>query len=421
MTREKIKFPKKQIARLKKIKIKNFKAFREAEIEFKPLTVLLGANASGKSTILQSLLLLKQSWESPDPQSTLVWDGRHIELPSFDDILNKSSKDKKLSFELNLISEQNELGVCFSIKQIRGIGIAVDRTTFYLLKNDEKINISKTTTFRQHFRPDRFLFQPVNPDIKTGKGKLAKFARVLEEVKKGIDEIFRQIFHIYPLRKPIKRFVYYSGETLSFPGREGERLLEFLKANEGVYRKLKDWSEQNLCKKFELKTKGGQLFLEIDGINAADTGFGFSQLLPILATLYGVPEGALILLEQPEIHLNPALVVKLADFCSDIAKEGKKVLLIETHSDHFIWRIRRRIAEDIEEKLWKNAAIYFIERNTKEAFSTIKPVKITKFGEIEDPPWPKDFLAPDITDAFKTLEGKLQRLKIQGVTDGISD
>jgi len=323
MAKEKIRSPKRQIARLKSIKIKNFKAFKEAEINFKSLTILLGANASGKSSILQSLLLLKQSWESPDPQTPLVWDGRHIELPPFEDLLNKDAKDRGLFFKIDLISEQNKLGVRFLIRQIKGTGIAIDKTNFYLLKDGEEITLSKNT-FNQHFRPDRFLFQPVNPDIKTGKGKIAKFARILEEVKKGIDEIFRHLFHIYPLRMPIKRFVYYSGETLSFPGREGERLLEFLKANEDVYRKLKNWSEQNLCKKFELKTKGGQLYLEIDGINAADTGFGFSQLLPILATLYGVPEGSIILLEQPEIHLYTALVVKLADFCSDIAKEGKK-------------------------------------------------------------------------------------------------
>jgi len=99
----------------------------------------------------------------------------------------------------------------------------------------------------------------------------------------------------------------------------------------------------------------------------------------------------------------------------------KRILLIETHSDHFIWRIRRRITEDVEENFWRNTAIYFIERSPEKNFSTIKSVKITKFGEIEEAPWPKDFLAPDVADAFKALEAKLKRLKMQESKDGNSD
>jgi len=412
------------------LELRNFKAFDEVKIKLTPLTILVGNNASGKSSIIHSLLLLKQSWESLDPAVPLVWEGRDIILPPFKELINKKSSKKELYFKLiftrkgknNKENKNNceQLGVEFTVRQIRGRGLSVDRKTFSLYKNDKKISLNEKT-FRQLFRPDRFLFKPTDPKIILKKGRVAEFANVLEQIKKVINDTFERIYHVYPLREPIRRETYYSKEQLSFPGKRGERILEYLKSNPQVYTKLKAWMEKNLCNTFNIKTKSGKIYLEIDGINAADTGFGYSQILPVLATILGTPQNSLILLEQPEIHLNPSLIVKLADFCCDVALSSQKFLLIETHSDHFIWRIRRRIAEDTEENLWKNTAIYFVERNPGESFSTMKQVEITKFGEIEDAPWPKDFLAPDVADAFNLLQAKLKRLKAQEPKDGNSN
>ena len=400
-------------AQLKTLKIRGFKAFQKAEVEFKPLTILIGANASGKTSILQSLLLLKQSWELPDPQIPLAWEGKYIELPGFDEVVNKALSKKRMGFSLIAKTKGNEYGVEFDVLKQRRRGLGVDKETFKIIASGKILSLS-SNILSKYFIPDKFLFscRANYKKFKTKeKEKVLEFITELENTKVILDEIFRNMYHIHPLREAIKRYAYYSKEKVSFPGSKGERLLEFLKANSSVYNLVKDWAEKNMCKNFELKTsKRGILYLQIDGINASDTGFGFSQILPIIATVFGAPEGSTILLEQPEVHLNPSLIVKLADFFVDIAKEGNKVLIVETHSDHLLWRVRRRIAEDQEGKLLENVALYFVEREEKQ--SRIVPVTINEYGEIDrNPPWPKDFLSPDIEDAFALARAKANKLK----------
>ena len=75
----------------------------------------------------------------------------------------------------------------------------------------------------------------------------------------------------------------------------------------------------------------------------ADVGFGVSQLLPILVIGLRSGRASLLILEQPEIHLHPRLQANLADFLLTLAASGRRII-VETHSDHFINRLRRRIA-----------------------------------------------------------------------------
>jgi len=400
---------------LKTLEIRGFKAFKEAEIEFKPLTILIGANSSGKTSILQSLLLLKQSWELPDPQIPLAWEGKYIELPGFDETVNKSLSDKKIGFSLiaKTGSLNEEFGVRFNVLKQRRRGLGVEKETFQIIFSGKEISLPPNTLSR-YFTPDKFLYSYRTNlgSRKTKRNKeISEFAEKLEIIKQILDQVFRNIYHIHPLREAIKRYAYYSRENVSFPGSKGERLLEFLKANPKIYASVKEWAEEHMCRTFELKTsRKGISYLQIDGVNASDTGFGFSQILPIVSTIFGVPEGSMVLLEQPEVHLNPSLVVKLTDFFVDIAKKGNKILVIETHSDHLLWRIRRRVAEDMNRKLLENIALYFVERTENQ--SKVIPVKINEYGEIEKtPPWPKDFFSPDISDAIALAKAKAKKLK----------
>ena len=89
-----------------------------------------------------------------------------------------------------------------------------------------------------------------------------------------------------------------------------------------------------------------------EAVTIADVGFGVSQLLPILVLGIRSDESSLLLLEQPEIHLHPKLQANLADFLLTLAEQGRR-LIVETHSDHFINRLRRRIAEDLDRRTEK--------------------------------------------------------------------
>lgn len=90
-----------------------------------------------------------------------------------------------------------------------------------------------------------------------------------------------------------------------------------------------------------------------------DVGFGVSQILPVLTLCYYVPEGSTILMEQPEIHLHPMVQSGLADVFIDAVKKLNIQIILESHSEHLLKRLQRRIAE--EELAVSDAALYFCE------------------------------------------------------------
>jgi predicted ATPase len=78
-----------------------------------------------------------------------------------------------------------------------------------------------------------------------------------------------------------------------------------------------------------------------------DIGFGVSQVLPVITLCYYVPERSILILEQPEIHLHPTVQMALADAIIDAVKTRSIQVIIESHSEHFLLRLQRRIAEGV--------------------------------------------------------------------------
>ncbi|WP_162528596.1 AAA family ATPase [Mycolicibacterium sp. CBMA 361] len=91
-------------------------------------------------------------------------------------------------------------------------------------------------------------------------------------------------------------------------------------------------------------------------LDLTSVGTGVSQVLPVLVMCLQAPPGSLLLIEQPELHLNPAVQQKLADFLLAIAASGRQ-LLVETHSDYLITRLRLRTAKDPTEDTRNRIAI----------------------------------------------------------------
>ena len=138
-----------------------------------------------------------------------------------------------------------------------------------------------------------------------------------------------------------------------------------------------------------------------------DVGFGVSQLLPVLVLLYYVPEGAIVLLEQPEIHLHPSVQTGLADVIINVAKTRKVQIIVESHSEHLLRRLQLRVAED--EIAPKEIKLYFCEN--KSGASVLNPLIIDIFGNIEN--WPQNFFGNEFEEIAKIhsagLRKKLER------------
>jgi len=121
-------------------------------------------------------------------------------------------------------------------------------------------------------------------------------------------------------------------------------------------------------------------------------GFGISQVLPIIVQGLLLKSGATLILEQPEIHLHPKVQSLLFDFLQSLILQGKNVI-IETHSDHFITRMRRRIAEDEFSNLKDKINLTFIEQGAHDLL--FRTIDLDDFGTLNY--FPKDFIErPDI-------------------------
>ena len=138
-------------------------------------------------------------------------------------------------------------------------------------------------------------------------------------------------------------------------------------------------------------------------IPLTDVGFGVSQVLPVLVLLAYVPEGTVVLLEQPEMHLHPASQSRLADILLEAAKVRKLQILVESHSEHLLTRLQRRVAEESASE--DEIELYFCKHDGQE--STAIPLALNDFGEIGN--WPPEFFGDALGEAVAMVEARTQR------------
>lgn len=183
---------------------------------------------------------------------------------------------------------------------------------------------------------------------------------------------------------------------------------------------------------FELVLKGQAEF----EVNLRDVGYGVSQALPLLLEGVVAKPGSLLVVEQPELHLHPRAQARLADILIEIAARGVRCL-IETHSEHLILQLRRRIARTTLNKTRqglggqvldddenpakltvesKQIIGYFVERDRETGVSQVEPIEIDQYGQYtRQPDGFKTFFADDYQQAMaitkdviaiQALEGK---------------
>ncbi len=134
-----------------------------------------------------------------------------------------------------------------------------------------------------------------------------------------------------------------------------------------------------------------------------DVGFGVSQVLPVVTLLQYVPEGATVILEQPEIHLHPLAQANLADVLINAATNRGVQIIVESHSEHLLLRLQRRIAE--QEISNEDLQLYFC--SAANGVSQLEPLRIDLLGGIEN--WPEHFMGDAIGEAFATETARLKR------------
>ena len=241
---------------------------------------------------------------------------------------------------------------------------------------------------------------------------------LLRTIQQNLEKYFENLFYIGPLRKSPERYYPILGEIAKDVGLRGEFVPQILK----MIKEKTQYKEFNekinfWLKKFEMVSKiiiGKypeipeliSIFCEeyFSGVktNLYDMGFGTSQVLPIIIEGFFISENSVLLIEQPEIHLHPKAQATLGDLFIEIAAENK-ILVIETHSEHLIQRIQRRIAEGTITN--DDVAFYYIEMS--EEGSKIQNLIINEDGYIEN--IPDGFFDEDYKEAYTHLTTVLEK------------
>jgi AAA15 family ATPase/GTPase len=451
------------------ISFQNFKSWKDTgEIELAPITGFFGTNSSGKSSILQFLLMLKQTMESTDNQRVLNTGDEHsyVELGTIDDISYQHNIPNTMKFtlawdssgDLNSISPDDTAhfswnSILFSsIIQLEKDNIFIDYMN-YLLTNESMDN--QGFQFREFTLKKKPKIEPSEYEMKTRKYQLVPYpdrevpplpapiknygfpslaswcyqnTSFLSDLVLAYEKVFQTTYYLGPLRDYPKRTYSWSGEKPQGVGRRGEFAIPALLASRKlsqlqygdqtitIEERIAIWlKELGLIDSFSVQpiAEGRQEYEvrvrrspNASEVLITDVGFGVSQILPVLVLCYYVPEGSTIIFEQPEIHLHPSVQAGLADVFIDAMKTRKVQIILESHSEHLLHRLQRRIAEEKDGLTNQDVKLYFCN-SAQDGSSNLTALQIDPFGNIAN--WPENFFGDEMGDLFAMTEAAMKR------------
>ena len=149
----------------------------------------------------------------------------------------------------------------------------------------------------------------------------------------------------------------------------------------------------------ELSVSPGSVALDLTRV-----GVGVSQVLPVVVACLSLPPNGVIVLEQPELHLHPAAQQRLADFFIACASGGRQ-LIVETHSEYLVTRLRLRIAEDEGDQVRQFVTI--LNAELENGHTRLAPVRTTRLGALEE--WPEGFFDQTASDAEELMRAAYRK------------
>ncbi len=427
---------------------------------------MAGANSSGKSSLTQSLLLLKQTLESssddvlylqgPYVQARqltdlvcnhsakafsieLNWSRNELPLDEYDEIdkylVDNSrvagldffvafklieNKIRVVDYSLNLKSENSSTFITLHLNSTtRFYEIETDMPSIYYDVKDKKPQAKKVTI--KECIVDFMNFMPVFVNTKDPVAKRTDFTLMVnKEFRTLLSRYFSKLYYIGPNRvSPVLDRMYQMnqmGEKVDPNGLNTRFILAEKKnevfGNSTLSVQVNDWMKKlGLANALSsLKNSMNQYRTEVSvksdlKVDLCNTGFGNSQILPILVQGIMTPANGMFIVEDPEVHMHPSVQAGMADFFIAMAREGKTVM-VETHSDHIITRLRRRISEHVE--FLPYIHIYFVE-NTN-GYSDYISLHLNENADFKDMAiLPKGFMDSQDEDFREIIKNKLKK------------
>lgn len=450
---------------LKRLQFTNFKAWEKADLHCARVTGLFGTNSSGKTSILQFLLMLKQTKEATDRALSLELNGEYVQLGTFIDTIHRHDEKSVIAINVEFVRDNN---LVLNDPAGGPKAVLVSAESFTLEANVASVKGAPRTKLLKYGIGDlKFSLQPQNGGdnqfelklhetspkstfkfIRTqgrawqlpGPVKIYAFpdqtrtyfqnAAFLSDLEAAFEQEMDHIFYLGPLREYPRRDYLWARSRPSDVGQRGEKVIDaILAATEAKEtRNLRPKSrhkpfqdmiahwlrEMGLIHSFKVEeiapgTNRWQARVQTkpDSVQVllTDVGFGVSQVLPVITLLYYVPEGSTVILEQPEIHLHPLAQAHLADLILNVALHRKIQVILESHSEHLLLRLQRRIAEGTATP--DDVKLYFCD--APRGKSNLVPLNLDMFGSIDN--WPINFMGDAFGETFAAEKARLERMQ----------
>lgn len=436
-------------------------------VRMAPLTVIFGANSAGKSSLGHLLLALKQTARLADRKRALHLGDLQsdIDLGTFRDCLYGHDLQAKLEFTLgwklpesltiaNSLDKKESYGadhlrLSATLRaDARGLPM-VEAFRYELLENqtstlrlthglDERnkptLEVEPMRLVRAQGR--KWDIEPPEKFYRFSDVTLARYqnADTLAQLPLELERLLDGLIYLGPLREPPRRTYHWAGDTVPSVGVRGEYAIAALLAATDAKRELNRGYKQRrqrfdafiaawlkdlgVIHAFDVRpiAKGRKEYEVVvrtreqsPEVKLTDVGFGVSQVLPALVQAFYAPPHATVWMEQPEIHLHPRVQAELADAfvsavqCYENGRPRGVQLIIESHSEHFLLRLQRRVAE--RRLRPEEVAVYFVRDGDDGA--ALEELKLDMFGEIEN--WPEGFFGDDLGEITARTQAAMQR------------
>jgi putative AbiEii toxin of type IV toxin-antitoxin system/AAA ATPase-like protein len=463
MNKKEPSFKKAEPPAIKRIAVAGYKSVsREQSIEIRPLTILAGANSSGKSSIMQPLLLLKQTLEASYNPGALLLDGPNIKFSLAEQLFSRDVKGKRgNTFSVGLEDDISRSITIYFNKPTKG-SLAVARMDYdgegyggslragMDANQRDKVVVSALSTFSidnsliQEIK-SKFVIQPnrcfleVAPGLDSSQTGTEISGTLTREIWNSFSNIrlsplspgkyfapyITGLIHLPGLRGNPERNYPVTGIGLSFPGTfesytasviahwQTQSDTEKLKGlgsdleNLGLTWKVVANPVSDTRVELQVGRLPKQSASEADDlVNIADVGLGVSQTLPVLVALHAAERGQLVYLEQPEIHLHPRAQTAMAQVLADAAKRGVRVVA-ETHSSLLLLGIQTLVAEgELPPELVK---LHWFTRG-EDGMTNVRSADLDEAGAYGD--WPEDFDEVALTTESRYIDAAAQRQQV---------
>ncbi len=361
-------------------------------VRLAPLTLVFGPNSAGKSTLLSAIPMFQQTAARPN---VLTMSGDLVEAGSFRMAVHRHDESVPITLGAawtSLDGASQEIAAAFTWDHARRVAV---RSRTYGHNGDQSFDVT-------------------GPVPWTGQPGAAVAAPLRSAVYERLD----RAYFVGPMRQRAERTIFVGQAGTDYIGPSGQDMAAILHARPDVVEQANEWCDR-LGLGYRVRvlepvnpdlvmTAGDFAVLALQDIrhdppvlvSSRAVGYGIGQLLPIVVQSL-LARDALMLIEQPEVHLHPRLQSAAGDLLIDTVSAGRAQVLVETHSEHLVLRLLRRVREGVLAPA--DLAILYVDLDdTGAAF--VRRLEVDAYGDLVDG-WPGGFFDDRLSEVLPGLGG----------------